>query len=135
MTQNFQPSAQSDWTQQFSIKVNEGFFVQVSGQWQWDPHQPAVGGGGTGQTNDDMPVPNAAQGCLLIMSRSQSQIHLPVPGRPPGLPSIPLEKITFMLSDGPQGIPGSFIPWDADVLFRINDDKLDDNVGSLAAYS
>jgi hypothetical protein len=42
-----------------------------------------------------------------------------------------------MLSDGPQGIPGSLIPWDADVLFRINDDKLDDNVGSLAvtAYS
>jgi hypothetical protein len=31
MTQNFQLSAQSDWTQQFSIKVNEGFFVQVSG--------------------------------------------------------------------------------------------------------
>jgi hypothetical protein len=82
--------------------------------WRWDPNQPPVGPQGTGQTNPNMPVPNAPQGCLLW-----KQIG---PHSDQGWWTASGESI------------GTGVNASGDYYFRINDDRLDDNSGNLILY-
>jgi hypothetical protein len=107
--------ATNDWTHVFSVTPGHSYTMMVNpSSWYWDPHQPPVGPGGTGQTNPDMPVPNAPQGCLLwkqIGAHSDS-----------GWWTAQRESI------------GTGVNASGDYYFRINDNRLDDNSGFLIMY-
>jgi hypothetical protein len=108
----YQINAQDDWTYKFTVNPGQRATMGVNPSgWTWDPNRSSVGAGGTGQTNPNMPDPNAPQACLLYQRR----------GTQPELGYWPANSA--MIGAGP-----------GDYFFRINDDKLGDNSGNLILY-
>jgi hypothetical protein len=121
----FAVDARAGWRKGFTLNPGERFNVTANGNWNWSPGQGSVGPGGTGQTNPDMPDPNGFQACLLM----QRFIEVPFPVGGNHLAPVGYlwawtgESMTVGLA----GVPGDV----GDYYFRINDDQLDDNSGSM----
>src|SRR5205823_14560101 len=95
--------------------------VTVQGTWTWDPKSGRqCGASGNGTIDHNMPNGGAPQGCLLWSINPH-----------PGQPKQPWHVPGWFTADSQNIDWGGTSPGDGVYTFQINDDRLDDNVGSL----
>ena len=114
-----QINATDDWTEAFQLQNGQTGTLTAAGQWSWDNSGMTCGPGGNGQN----PPPN----CPTVGRQGSLDWRVMTfpPLNPPG--NSVQAYITYFSTDNqsyPINVAGTY-------QFRMNDDKLDDNSGSL----